>query len=388
VSRFLVVLGVGLLVGCAAGPSGQGYYETTRFDAPPVKPGDRAALIHSVRGVLAGRALLVRTGRRQASVQPEQLGLAALRAVFTMGDDAFWGAEADLRIAVAQQPAQSVTIRVDASRIEVELGRPLRPLPVPRFDVSRRYNIGPLVEQGARWSGSDRAVLAKALSALSASERKVLQGVPFFRSHGPPNSLKGGHYQVKGCEARLVLFDSGLATERRQFAGPASAPLPTSVRTVLHEVGHALHAAPGRRARCAHEGELARFRTQTTAHNARVAAVSARIRRFNAGERTPAESAAIQSEQASIGQERSGLDARHRVLEADRARLDSTDDAGPVIAAYKRVWGDRPAPTPYGRESPSESFAEAFSLYRVDPDALRRLAPDVLAWFEQGRHLL
>jgi Mlc titration factor MtfA (ptsG expression regulator) len=43
--------------------------------------------------------------------------------------------------------------------------------------------------------------------------------------------------------------------------------------------------------------------------------------------------------------------------------------------------------TSYGRTSPAEAFAEAFSLFHADPDALRRVSPEALAFFERGGHL-
>lgn len=59
---------------------------------------------------------------------------------------------------------------------------------------------------------------------------------------------------------------------------------------------------------------------------------------------------------------------------------------GPVIRAF-RALDLPPGPTPYARRSVHEAFAEAFALWKLDPDALRRTQPDALAWFEAGGHL-
>ena len=42
--------------------------------------------------------------------------------------------------------------------------------------------------------------------------------------------------------------------------------------------------------------------------------------------------------------------------------------------------------TVYGRWNSDEAFAEAFSLYRADPDACQRISPPVFAYFDAGRH--
>ena len=60
---------------------------------------------------------------------------------------------------------------------------------------------------------------------------------------------------------------------------------------------------------------------------------------------------------------------------------------GPVLSAYKRVKGKSRGPTPYGTTSLAESFAESFALYRVDPNALRRVMPKVYRWFKSGDHI-
>lgn len=62
-------------------------------------------------------------------------------------------------------------------------------------------------------------------------------------------------------------------------------------------------------------------------------------------------------------------------------------ERGPVLAAYERALDGKPAPTRYGEASLRESFAEAFSLFRADPAALRRVLPRAFSWFEGGGHV-
>ena len=69
--------------------------------------------------------------------------------------------------------------------------------------------------------------------------------------------------------------------------------------------------------------------------------------------------------------------------ETDARRL----GGGPVDVAFKQVLPAQNAPTQYGRTNPKECFAESFQLAHVDPDALARLSPEALKWFQEGKHV-
>jgi hypothetical protein len=49
--------------------------------------------------------------------------------------------------------------------------------------------------------------------------------------------------------------------------------------------------------------------------------------------------------------------------------------------------GERSRVSQYAYSSTAELFAETFMLARLDPDALRRLYPDVMDWLEGSGHL-
>jgi hypothetical protein len=78
--------------------------------------------------------------------------------------------------------------------------------------------------------------------------------------------------------------------------------------------------------------------------------------------------------------------AMSAVFELDRGDCDGTGNSSPVIAEFDQVRA-RNGFTVYGRWNSDEAFAEAFSLYRADPDACRRISPQVFAFFDAGRHL-
>ena len=57
----------------------------------------------------------------------------------------------------------------------------------------------------------------------------------------------------------------------------------------------------------------------------------------------------------------------------------------PVLEQFDQVRGQTGF-TAYGRWNSDEAFAEAFSLYRADPAACKRISPPVFAYFDSGRH--
>ncbi len=212
------------------------------------------------------------------------------------------------------------------------------------------------------------------------AERAVLAGLPFIRQPRGDDPAHGALYRQVDCDAEILFYDSALKSDTDQFVGEPEAPLPASARTLLHEVGHALHQRPGRLAWCAlerHERGL----------NERIQKANDRAERFNRGQGELSESdrqrefAAIEAEERAINDDRAAFER-----EATEAR--GADAEGPALAGYRRALGAASPPTAYGETSPTESFAESYSLYRADPAALRRLLPAVFAYFERGEHLL
>ena len=244
-----------------------------------------------------------------------------------------------------------------------------RPVAFPRGngeDLPGRYGIGPLREEGIAWSPRAQEVTDLALARLSAEERKALAGVPFIRRKKDTSEhLPGGAaalYAVQGCAGRVLIFDAALHADARKFAGEPEAPLQSSVQTLMHEFGHAIHRHPGRTLACSIE-------RRGKAANARVAAFNKKP----GNKRTQAEANAIQAEVKAV--------------ERDAKRIQKMAEGGPVIDAYARALGKASHPTRYGASSLRESFAESFALYRTDPAALKRLLPAVFDFFERGDHL-
>lgn len=76
-----------------------------------------------------------------------------------------------------------------------------------------------------------------------------------------------------------------------------------------------------------------------------------------------------------------------RTTEQAMNRLGQNNDSN-RLASFERMMqrsGERGA-TAYGQTSSSEAFAEAYALYRADPQYLRQNRPQTYRWFQQGHH--
>jgi hypothetical protein len=146
---------------------------------------------------------------------------------------------------------------------------------------------------------------------------------------------------------------------------------------VLHELGHALAYLPALRSACHSQDARAKASRLTTELNTLVD-------RYNASSAR---------EQARLAPGLAALRSEHRQASLDNATATADTNAlaksgGPVLAAYAKALAGRPAPTLYGATNRGESFAEAFALHHLDPEALRRIVPEAAEWFARGGHLI
>lgn len=385
-SRARLALAALLLVaGCGGGGKrGDGpYYGATILKQSDLSPAEFKALDQELPKRLGKTALLREDARGQTS--PVELGKLsagakiALYLALRSGEDGW--AEIDVRIRLADDRRVPVSIRRGAKHTlivrEGDVGERLAR--GHGENLQARYGIGPLREAGVAWSPRAKEVLDLALDAVDERERKVIAGVPFIRQPRGEDPAHGAIYHQDGCKAEIFFYDGALKADADQFVGEPESPLPTSVRTLLHEIGHALHERPGRLLAC----DLER---RQKAFNDRIADLNRRAAAFNRDQRKMAAKAAkaayadLQADQKALKKERDDLEDLADDLEADMKK-------GPVIAAYLKALGKASPPTAYAETSGRESFAESYSLYRTDPAALKRLLPKVYAFFEAGGHL-
>ena len=277
------------------------------------------------------------------------------------------GAEVDLMVHVRGKRPHPVTIYVDMDgKLTIEAFKRNR-----RPRLTRRW-IPRFTNGNALWSNADRQTLKLAMSLTSKAEAKVLRDVSFVRNQRAKDRNEGALYVQKNCAAKIQIFNRAFASDRWQFVGSGRTPYPASVRIILHEVAHAIHNYPARTLLCTYQKKALQLKRRIAAFNTNVK----RTRKT----RNRASRQRLQKEGQAI-------EAEKQMLTAAGERVEAMIQRGPVIEAYARVLGSKAAPTIYGRSSIRESFAESYSLFRADPAALKRLLPEVAAWFRSGGHM-
>ena len=367
----------------AAGGVGGTFYAATVLKQADITPDQFKAVEQSLPKKLSEHTLLLEDAKgntRPVEVKDvEAAGKLALYYALTSGEDGW--SEIDVRIRLADDRRVPVSLwRGDGDNLKIRIGPVGEKLARGHGDdLQDRYGIGPLREAGATWSPRAREVLDLALDAVADRERKILAGIPFIRQPRGVDPAHGALYHQVNCAADIFFYDNALHADGDQFVGEPESPLPSSVRTLLHEVGHALHQRPSRAAMCKLEKEEAAFNARVAEYNHRADTLNREQGKMSAKERQH-ETDWLKTETKEIAADRKSVEEH-----AKEAKLMAKE--GPVLESYLHALGDETPPTAYAETSPAESFAESYSLYRTDPAALKRLLPAVFEYFERGEHL-
>lgn len=375
-----------VLTSCAARPY---YLPGNEYTVPVVSERVRGQMVAEVtsalrKGQISGIELDLPSG-----VQPvdeaglRTLPLPLLGAAWMMDERKLRGAEWDGVVPVLDVGGVPLTVWHEMNgklRIRARLAeQPMQEPPVSASDLSSRYGIFAPQAGDVPWSEAQRTRLDEALALLSLAERPLLEGVAFFRYHqkGAKKAEQyRGRYVVEHGMGRVEIYDAAFTDDDGAFVGEPVDPRPPSLWVILHEIGHAIGGAPYRRL----AQDWAKGQPGLAQKIQRVYDIDRQLRDitdeaqaqalYNEGMRLVAEANAEGTTQAALG---------------DRLRDEQADRT--VLAEYRRVRGIGNGPTPYGRISMAESFAESFALFHLDPNALRRVYPRVYDWFAAGNHL-
>jgi hypothetical protein len=287
------------------------------------------AVSWSAKGLRSGATKVL--GRRGKDGRLKRVPLAAIGALAHLSGPKFWGAEIDVLVRVRGKGTFPVTLWFErGGDVTLAMGKRLSGRTPKGFGkrsseaaIRSSYKTGAIQGSGRRWSDSELKLLDGALALLHPDERRVLRKVKFLRASLGRQPLQAGLYSMDSRgRYRLRLFNRAFVSQRLGFVGPTGAPLPRAAWTIIHELGHAISGWPARRA-----FEQGKFKT------------GKRLQRSNA-----------------------------------------------VLKGFRKARGASRGPTPYGRASLVESFAECFALYHLDPVGLARWNPGVLRWFVSGGH--
>ncbi len=272
---------------------------------------------------------------------------------------AFRGLEADIWVH-SDAGRWPVTVKVDdEGAVDVQHGdgelvrqRPPNGLGAEqwRARIASEFRLLRVEDGDAAWTEDDLGLVVAALSRLNADEAAVLDGLIVRRDHFGRRWGDVAEYDSQQRVPHIALFDWALEVDRWNFVGSPSAPVPASVQSLVHEVGHAFADAPRRELQLQWEALYDVDATLMSDHE---------------------------------------LEDWYDDRKALMRRTRSLGRRGPVLDAYREaIRGGPRGPTRYGRRNVHESFAEAFGLYKTDPRALGRVMPLALVWFESGGHIV
>lgn len=241
--------------------------------------------------------------------------------------------------------------------------------------LEKKYRIH--VERGNKaWSPRDIVLLAEALGKLTENEIPLIGDYHFIRwtnrcdqltAQNPDYSCELSDYGTCGLHETDVIYRRYTITMYDCMGGEPDDEIKPGynvqpgAETILHEIGHAMEFG---RTRLAME----------KAFDAKKA--YARLKKQLEAATTTAEKASIEKK----------LKAAEKVKDDTEAELDKALDASPLKMFKKLIKGKKPL-TAYATTNESEAFAEAYMLFKVAPDKLKKLNKALFNWFNQGGFL-
>lgn len=391
---------LGLLLSDCAGS--RLYYAGYLFDAPKIIESQRSEMVVHLYEAIPNQRIkslvLITQEHGTQSLLPRDesssltidwLPLPVLYVTPFILDTRYHGLEIDLMVHTEDGGYTPVTAQFDLEhKLRIEMGSPSKTLLPPaegqstRESLRARFALGDISDAERSWQALELYSLEQALDLLSPAGRRLAQGISFVRrtrasksnKRLPPNRLWGLYTGTVGVsDARgISLFDTSSRHDEALIVGTPKRPCLATTMYLRHEIGHAI-------------ADYARVQTyklrrqQTAAHNAVVEEWNLlRAKGQLSKERASALDACLKTLQNEAAQNA----PRQKSIAEQYER-----ELSPVIAAYRIARRRGNDPTPYARTDDEESFADAFALYRADPEALLRISASLYECFAGDGHL-
>ncbi len=349
-------------------------YNRVDFTFSPVGPRYRNSLLQDFRKSLKGspvkriyfyyknrRFVFDRLRQNRFSQMPETV----LFVCKTMLQKKYQGFELDNIIRDTAKNFWAVTVENNIKYLKVTAVKNPTPHPSREFRsiqaakkfIQNRYKVGKIRDVSSYWTMFQLESLELALSRLRAKELVALRGLPFHRVKvlsQDPN--RAANYHRKNNTAVINVSDNA-TIQRYSFMGEPSKPILKNSMVFLHEIGHAI----ANRFILESHDIFIRWQNQREVFES--------IKNF------------------LLPQQIMMLSRNNPFNIVPLEEFIGFPDRNPILAAYGKIPGSADGPTIYGRGSVTESFAESFALYHLDPKALQRVSPAVYEFFRQQRHL-
>ncbi|MFQ5520754.1 MAG: hypothetical protein ACE5FK_05105 [Candidatus Methylomirabilia bacterium] len=241
-----------------------------------------------------------------------------------------------------------------------------------RFD---QHNLG----LGSKWSYQEFEALLGALAQIPESMLSGVDGLRFNRAPGHPADHGGGYNPATHT---ITMYDRAFEESMTRFGTPGQGLSTSAVRSIVHEIGHAIDLRPLRHAwgrlkqtEAALQSAFGRYERPNGSGTYRVPIIKRAAWKRLRQELTEAERARDQARSASgYRWWPNPQTGSFEVVEG------GTGVAGSAFRRAAQQDGGIPI-TQYSNQEWAEYFAESFSLYITDPQTLQLLRPNVYAFF-------
>ena len=312
-------------------------------------------------------------------------------------------------------------------------------------ELQKAAGIAAVTDGDSTWTVEDLNKVVGAFTLLPSSDRAVLAGVELLRVQDIAGEHAGEFawsQSVTGISAMsaatIKIADDAFASDPKSFVGTKGAAWPSSYMTILHEVGHAIASQALRNTSALADQAIVQANTLVSPLNAAVVSTNAAGEELNAlvgqyndlvhafntsltandPDRTVAAKNDLDGKKLEVDAKRHEADLLRDVEQAKRTALEAANlDAmakqklaqscrppAATIGSFKSAADSNrvqklvefvtlrrvPPLTQYAKDNwpskPEEFFAEAYSLWRTDPEYLKANAKPLYDWFTTGHY--
>jgi hypothetical protein len=390
-------------------------YDRTIYHIPPVPQGLSA---NAVKQQLAGKVKhgdITGFSTKPATGNAEVFLLAVLVA---LGTPDRWNSEADLVTPIDwpakpgdPAPLGQVTVRIDAQgAASAELIAPGAPAVTKRTTadaLKTDYKLAAVADDGsATWSPDELNDVAEALALLPPDDKAALEDVELIRVDKIPGHADwGGQFEYPehaaqdarevNTHAKLTLATIAFTHDTLQFVGGTGKTRPASFQAILHEAGHAVESQVFRAKWRSHAQALADTKAagdieESDARKKERKETEDRLK----ATKDPAEQSRLQKKLNSFDLELAlradkATDkkaAETKLKEKEKEVLDLEGKSTARLTKFvDLVARNKIQPiTAYSGQGDKEFYAEAYSLWLVDPEFLHDNYKVIYDFFQSG----
>jgi hypothetical protein len=339
------------------------YYDTTGIVSSTITPEDAelARSLIKTRLTKTNDILQHWNGDKQYSI--DELDWAQVYALYQlMFDTKQTLEERDIRLRSAKE-TRIVSVRPEPKGLwkisESRTWSPTYP-DVPREDLNTLYRFDGFHSQGSIWTEEQISIVADALRVLEPRELNYLSGLTWIRESGDSRTPLAGLFRFEnkgdGTTQSITLYDKTFKGLSYSFCGTIDAPYSAAHVVIVHELGHLLSDQP----RIAYGNQF----------NKTVDEYNMQVSRFN------------QTQDKSILPSINSLQSKIAKMERN-----PIVGHGPIVEAFLANRSTDKGPTRYADFDDDEAFAESYALFKLDPEALRRIDPPLYQWFASRAYL-